>query len=317
MKKKLRMRLEIKEITAEGSFEGMLSPYGNVDGGGDVVEPGAYAKTLKDQGNTRPMLWQHKTDVPIGSLALEDRPEGLWCKGQLLMALPEAQKAYLLIKARIVKGLSIGFEAVKDAIENGARRLKEIKLYEGSIVTFPMNEMALIASVKAGRESKDDFNEELNEIQLAEAGYQMRSALRQALDSVVWSDLTREEKITATETIIQQFSDAYMAYIPLYLDMLAEMYGGFEMWSAKRLEHKAGAAFSATNKKAIETHCMAVKACADSADELLALITGDAGTAKAAATPQASAAAVKTEPVIDHSAATSLIGNIRSLFPRR
>src|SRR6185503_21128582 len=108
MKTKLRMRLEIKEISAEGSFEGLLSPYGNVDGGGDVVERGAYVKTLKDQGPTRPMLWQHKTDMPIGELTLEDRSEGLWCKGQLLMALPEAQKAYLLIKARIVKGLSIG-----------------------------------------------------------------------------------------------------------------------------------------------------------------------------------------------------------------
>src|SRR5436190_1128366 len=94
MKTKLRMRMEIKEVSAEGSFEGLLSPYGNVDGGGDVVEPGAYTKTLQEQGATRPMLWQHKTDVPIGSLTLEDRPEGLWCKGQLLMSDPDAQRAY-------------------------------------------------------------------------------------------------------------------------------------------------------------------------------------------------------------------------------
>ena len=84
MKQKQRMRLEIKEISAEGSFEGLLSPYGIVDGGADVVEPGAYTKTLNDHGNTVPMLWQHKTDVPIGELVLEDRPDGLWCKGKLL-----------------------------------------------------------------------------------------------------------------------------------------------------------------------------------------------------------------------------------------
>lgn len=169
MKTKQRMRLEIKEISAEGSFEGLLSPYGNVDGGGDIVERGAYTKTLLDQGPTHPMLWQHKSDVPVGELTLEDRTDGLWCKGQLLMALPEAQKAYLLVKAKIVKGLSIGFESIKDAIENGVRHLKEIRLYEGSVVTFPMNEMALITSVKAKvakgkRETKDDFNEVLNEI---------------------------------------------------------------------------------------------------------------------------------------------------------
>ena len=318
MKTKLRMRLEIKEISAEGSFEGLLSPYGNVDGGGDVVVPGAYAKTLKDQGPTRPMLWQHKTDVPIGEVTLDDQPDGLHCKGQLLMTLPEAQKAYLLIKARIVKGLSIGFETVKDSVESGVRMLKEIKLYEGSIVTFPLNEMALIASVKAARENKDDFNEELTEIQLQDAGYQMLSALRTALSSAVWSDLTPEEKITATEVILLQFTDAYMAYIPLWLDCLSEMYGGVEMWAAKRLEHKAGAAFSAANKTSIQTHCANVKDycsnMSDSADSILALLDGDAGTGKSAATPPTQAAAPKTEPVPDHSAAQQLLTELKSLL---
>jgi len=97
MNQKKGMRFEIKEITAEGTFEGILSPYGNVDGGGDVVLPGAYAKTLKEQGDTRPLLWQHKSDQPIGLITLEDRADGLWCKGELLMALADAQKAYLLI----------------------------------------------------------------------------------------------------------------------------------------------------------------------------------------------------------------------------
>jgi HK97 family phage prohead protease len=305
MKKKLRMRLEIKEISAEGSFEGLLSPYGNVDHGGDVVEPGAYAKTLKDQGNKRPMLWQHKTDMPIGELTLEDRAEGLWCQGQLLMALPEAQKAYLLIKARIVKGLSIGFEAIRDSIDKGVRRLKEIRLYEGSIVTFPMNEAAMITSVKNAAESKGDFIEELTEIQLQDAGYQMHCALRYALSSITWSELAREEKITAAEVIIQQFNDAYMAYYPAYLDMLTEMYGGMETWAAKRLEVKAGRAISAANQDKIQSVV----------DTLLALIAEDAGTSDDAATSAAKAAATKSGPVSDHSAAESLIGNIRSLIP--
>ena len=121
MKGKNRLRLEIKEISEKGEFEGILSPYGNVDEGGDVVEPGAYTKTLKERGNVVPLLWQHRTDTPIGDLSLEDRADGLWARGRLLMELPEAQKAYLLIKSKIVKGLSIGFETIKDAIEAGRR----------------------------------------------------------------------------------------------------------------------------------------------------------------------------------------------------
>lgn len=301
-KTKSRLRLEIKEITADGIFEGLLSPYGNVDGGGDVVEPGAYTKTLKERGNKVPLLWQHKSDVPIGELTLEDRKDGLWCKGQLLMELPEAQKAYLLIKARIVKGLSIGFEAVKDAIEKGIRRLKEIKLYEGSIVTFPMNEMAMITNVKgADGEAKGDFNQELTEIQLFDAGYQMRSALSSALASLFWSGLTKEEMISAAETIIEQFHDAYMAYLPNYIDLLSELYGDMETWAAKKHEMKAGAAISATNKDKIQS-CI---------DILTALLGDKAG----ATTLETKAAEPQPEPVAeDHSVITAKIDEFMAVL---
>jgi len=254
MKTKQTMRLEIKEITAEGSFEGILSPYGNVDGGNDVVVKGAYDKTLKEQGDTRPLLWQHDPKQPIGQLSLEDRADGLWAKGQLLMDLDNAKNAYLLIKAGIVKGLSIGFTSVKDSIEKGVRQLKEIKLYEGSIVTFPMNEMALITNVKARKEQKDDFNEELAEVQLSQAGWQMQCALQNALSSALYSGLSRDEVISLSQTVIEQFSAAYMEYLPAYLDMLTEYYGDLETWSAKRkLETKEGRVISSDNMGKLST----------------------------------------------------------------
>lgn len=314
MKTKSRLRLEIKEISAEGVFEGLLSPYGNIDATGDVVEPGAYTKTLKDRGNKIPLLWQHQASLPIGELTLEERPDGLWCKGQLLMADTVAQRAYLFIKARIVKGLSIGFESIKDAIENGIRHLKEIKLYEGSIVTLPANESALIMSVKGAVQTKGDFNDELAEIQLQEAGYQMRSALGCALSSAVWaSGLTREEKIALATAIIQQFSDAYMAYFPAYLDMLAEMYGDMETWSAKRFETKAGRKFSAATKQVMQDACTQIKSAheallalfddeADEEDD--STLEGKAGAPAVTSKPGA-ACETKSEPV-DHSAIATL-----------
>lgn len=304
MKVKQTRLLEVKEISAEGSFEGLLSPYGNVDGGNDVVKAGAFTKTLQEGGNTRPMLWQHKTDVPIGELTLEDRADGLWCKGQLLMALPEAQKAYLLLKARIVKGLSIGFESVKDAISNGVRTLSEIKLYEGSVVTFPMNESALITSVKGRVETKGDFNEELTELQLQDAGYQMRCALQCALSSATWSDLTRDEKIAAATVVIQQFTDAYLAYYPAYLDMLTEQYGGMEMWSAKTFETKSGRKFSAATQETMKSACAQIKS---GHEALLALLDAEAGEDDSTTSEAKAATPPKTEPAIDHSALSKTI----------
>jgi len=306
MKTKSRMRMEVKEISEAGSFEGLLSPYGSIDRTGDVVDPGAYTKTLKDHGNKVPMLWQHKTDVPIGELTLEDRPDGLWCSGQLLMQLADAQKAYLLIKARIVKGLSIGFESVRDAVSDGVRHLKEIRLYEGSIVTFPAAESALIFSVKAAGDAMgtSDFNDELMEIQLQDAGCQMRMALASALQECTWCDLTRDGKISAAETIIQQFSDAYMAFLPQYLDMLSEMYGEMEMWAKKRFEVKAGAMISAANKATIKAACEQIKS---GHEALSALVADDAGMS----TSSAEAVETKSEPVIDHSALSSKIDALK------
>jgi HK97 family phage prohead protease len=120
-----------------GSFSGLLSPFGTVDEGGDVVEASAYDEDLKKYGDERPLLYQHDPDWPIGSLTVFKAATGLRCNGQLLMQLPKAQEAYLLLKSQILRGLSIGFQSLKDTVENGVRHLEEIRLFEGSLVLWP------------------------------------------------------------------------------------------------------------------------------------------------------------------------------------
>lgn len=310
MRFKSRLRLEIKEITADGTFEGLLSPYGNIDSGADVVEPGAYTKTLKERGNRVPLLWQHKSDTPIGELTLEDRPEGLWCKGQLMMEDPIAARAYLYIKAGIVKGLSIGYEIVKKSILGTIRHLKEIKLFEGSIVTFPMNEMALISSVKGDADTKGDFNEELQEYQTLDAYYQMMEALRSAMSSTIWADIEREEKVSLCATILQQFSDAFSEFFPVYLDTLAKVYGiGLkDSWAAKYREVKAGAEFSASNVDKIKG---VLEKLMDVHGSLAALIEGKAGQPTL---PQTEAAEHKTEPDEEDHSADAVVGEMLQKF---
>ena len=322
MKTKQRMRMEIKEISAEGSFEGILSPYNVIDDGKDMVEPGAFTKTIQEHGSEVPLLWQHKSDVPVGKLTLQDGPDALRVKGQLLMDLPEAQKAYLLIKARIVKGLSIGFNSVKDAVEGGVRHLKELRLYEGSIVTFPMAETALITSVKARRENKADFNTELAEVQLRDAGYQMFNALQYALGSLPWaSGMTPQEKVAAAEVTLQQFTETFLAYLPAYIDYLTEEYGAMESMSTgqietKRMERKAGRTISAATKTTLTTAHDHLKS---ATDLLSALISpeadSDTDTSDEEAAKAARVAEEKARAGTDHSAALTLIDQIRECIP--
>ena len=164
-KVKSRFRMEIKAVSSKGTFEGLLSPYGNVDAGGDVVMPGAYKKTLaENEGKVSMMLNHGRTyDLPIGELELEDREDGLWAKGTLAKT-DKAKEVYQLLKSSLIKGLSIGYETIKDEIRDGIRYLKEIKLYEGSVVTFPMNELAQVTSVKTALEimDREDFQESIN-----------------------------------------------------------------------------------------------------------------------------------------------------------
>jgi len=48
----------------------------------------------------------------------------------------------------VVGGLSIGYQVVQAVAGRGARLLREIKLAEVSLVTFPMNSAAVVTAVK-------------------------------------------------------------------------------------------------------------------------------------------------------------------------
>lgn len=142
-------RFQIKSLNEQGQFSGLASVYGNVDLGGDVVVPGAFQKTLADRGGEVPILFAHDTRQPVGLGKLKDTASGLLIEGQLILDVPKAREAYSLLKARVLKGLSIGYDTVKSDIKEGVRYLRELKLFEISLVTVPMNEQALVTSVKA------------------------------------------------------------------------------------------------------------------------------------------------------------------------
>jgi HK97 family phage prohead protease len=141
--------LTLKSLTGQGVFEGLAAVYGNTDLQGDVIEPGAFSKTIREKGEV-PILWQHDASDPIGLGKLSDSAAGLVVTGTLAIESPTAQKAYGLLKRGIVKGLSIGFDEVKAKMVNGVRRLSEVRLWEVSIVTFAANSQALVTDVKSG-----------------------------------------------------------------------------------------------------------------------------------------------------------------------
>ncbi|GFE66711.1 HK97 family phage prohead protease [Litoreibacter roseus] len=139
------------ELGSDATISGYASLFGAEDQGGDIVQRGAYAKsldTLKMQGISVKLLWQHDPATPIGVWddVYEDE-RGLFVKGRLLTETQKGREAAALIEAGAIDGLSIGYRTVKaDRDANGRRQLAELELWEVSLVTFPMLQQARVGA---------------------------------------------------------------------------------------------------------------------------------------------------------------------------
>lgn len=159
---------EIKELNEEGKFSGYLSVFGNMDAGGDIVDAGAFKKTLREKKRF-PLNWGHRPsnpDLVVGSFAAEEDAKGLKAEGEFFIDLEGGKKAYLTAKKLFAKGikigLSMGYKTMKHMNETidgmFVRRLKEVKLREGALTLFPMNELALMGAIK---EEGEEFDYEM------------------------------------------------------------------------------------------------------------------------------------------------------------
>lgn len=143
-----------------GIIRGLASTFGNIDLGDDIVDAGAFKQTLKQNKGRVPILADHNPSKQIGwNLRAEETDKGLFVEGEIDLENPDGRNKYNLAKKAVEigapMGLSIGYSVVKampDKDRPRVRRLKELKLYEYSIVTFPMNTEAMISDVKQWRE---------------------------------------------------------------------------------------------------------------------------------------------------------------------
>lgn len=140
------------KFAADSSQSGVISGYGsiagNVDAVGDIVERGAFAKSLatfKSSRTTPRMLWQHNPDMPIGSWTeFAEDGNGLYLTGKMNLATSWGKDAWAAAEAGDVDGLSIGYREVKARPDGIYRRLEELDLFEVSLVTFPANPKARV-----------------------------------------------------------------------------------------------------------------------------------------------------------------------------
>lgn len=164
------------QMPADGIVEGYASTFDRVpDSYGDVIAKGAFARTLDEwrakegEGLSIPLLYGHNTDDPMHNIgkvteAYEDE-KGLFVHAEFDADNPTAQYARKLAAEGRIYQFSFAY-AIRDAadvkLDDGTRayELRDLDLYEVSLVQIPANQNAVVTGIKSGlRNSKADADE--------------------------------------------------------------------------------------------------------------------------------------------------------------
>jgi uncharacterized protein len=181
----------IKDVdTKTGTVTGYFSIFGNVDSDGDMIMPGAFKASLKTNYRRVKHLNQHRSYEPLsgtkdGKLNVKEDATGLYFES-VITPTSYGKDVILLYQDGVLDEHSIGYEVVKQRdsdtqFTNATRwsnitgeqsvqkipvkELLEVKLWEGSTVTWGANEMAQTESVKSL--SKEQAFDKMNGIMKA------------------------------------------------------------------------------------------------------------------------------------------------------
>ena len=133
-----------------------LSKFGNLDADNDIIQKGAFKKSIQERGpestSNRKIafLRHHNWELPIGLFTkLEEDDNGLFAVGKLGTSTI-GEDAWRDYQEGIIKEHAVGFQKIIDKTKfikdssnpyGGYNLIQEVKLWEGSAVTFGANEL--------------------------------------------------------------------------------------------------------------------------------------------------------------------------------
>lgn len=144
------LRLQIKDVDGKkGIVTGYFSDFNSIDSDGDIIKPGAFQKSISQNGpqSGKPRikhLLNHDSSKPLGVLeVLKEDNKGLYYESRL--GTHSLGVDFIkMVDSGLITEHSIGFQTIKynqlkpwNEWKQGeaARELTELKLYEGSSLT--------------------------------------------------------------------------------------------------------------------------------------------------------------------------------------
>lgn len=145
---------EVKDVDVKGrTITGYLSAFGNKDFDGDIIEKGAFKKSITERKDNILFLNQHNWAQPHGKFkTLMEDDKGLYFESTpFVKGVTYSEDTLKLYEAGIINEHSIGFTTIKDHYEkeSDTRYIKEVKLYEGSNVTLGANNQTPFTGFKS------------------------------------------------------------------------------------------------------------------------------------------------------------------------
>jgi len=158
----------IKDVDVQtGIVTGYFSIFGNLDSDGDIVMPGAFRKTIKENGpeSGKPRilhLYQHDPMSPIGKPhVLKEDKKGLYFETKI-SDTSLGKDVLQLYRDKVLSEHSIGYQIVKREVDESGKertqKLTELKLWEGSTVSWGANMEALVSTVKTEGQGSESWN---------------------------------------------------------------------------------------------------------------------------------------------------------------
>lgn len=182
--------LAIKDVDlSKRTVIGYFSQFGSKDSDGDIIVKGAFSKTIKENETRIAHLLQHNIQQPIGKIqSLTEDSNGL--KFESIMSKSTLGNDTLIqYQEGILREHSIGFNIVKRS-EAQPEEIAEVKLWEGSTVTFGANPNTPVIGIKSEFEKEEELLKRL-----------------QALESFMKKGSVSDESFRLIEFEIQRLKD--------------------------------------------------------------------------------------------------------------
>lgn len=179
---KLQKAYEIASFKAltdtPGSFEAIVSVFGNVDLQGDRTMPGAFTNTIarwREKGAPVPVIWSHEwlnPDAHVGYVMPENMAEvsaapgpngetgGLYVKGRMDINKPFASQVFDLLKEGRIREWSFAYDTIEEQQgADGANELLEVDLIEVGPTLKGANSATFTISAKSMKAAENELKE--------------------------------------------------------------------------------------------------------------------------------------------------------------